>query len=117
MKILRDKEKKEETDEEKRLKDYKKARNVGLATLGTGALATIISRFPKNSSDESKGYNNYPNKESGKKDYKKLLLGGLITAATGAGLGTVGAIKYRKLKKKLEKENKEKENDNTEKKD
>ena len=112
MKIIRDK--KEKTEEEKELDAYKKAKNVGLAAMGSSAVFYGISKV-------GKGFNKLPNggKEptrhvsEGDINFEKAAALGL--GAIGLGLHGVGAVKYNQLKKKLKKE--KEENDNSEKKD
>lgn len=108
MKIIRHKEKKDLTPEEKELAELKKARNIGIASSALGLGALVGSRIPHNKSE-------HPNLNiSNPKGKEKLLkVGGIGLAGSGAALGTVGEIKYRKLKKKLQKE--KEENDNPEK--
>lgn len=118
MKILRGKEKKEKTPEEKELEDYKKAKNIGLAAMGTGAAAVLGSRIPKAIAEYKKNHpdSNLDKNNTSKGDYRRLGIGGLVIGGTGLALHGLSALKYRKLKKKL-KEMKEEEDDNTKKKD
>lgn len=125
MKIKRDKDKKELTPEEKELKELKRARNIGLAALGTGAVSMLTSRIGRKYNDTKsvkesiersiKENNPSLSKAIPTKDIKALKYGGAGLGIIGAGLHGVSAVKYRKLKKKLEKQQEEKKNDNPEK--
>lgn len=125
MKIKRDKDKKELTPEEKELKDLKRARNIGLAALGTGAVSMLTSRIGrkyndtksvKESIERSIKENNPDLSEAIPTKYiKALKYGGAGLGAVGAGLHGISAVKYNKLKKKLKKQQEEEKNDNPEK--
>lgn len=110
MKIKRDKEKKELTPEELELKSYKRAKNIGLASLGTGAAFYGISKI-------GKGYNKIhkdrPENQVDRKDINFEKAAAIGLGAIGLGLHGIGAVKYRKLKKKL----REKEEDDNSKKE
>ena len=101
MKILRDKDKKEETPEEKELKVYKRAKNLGLASLGTGAVALGASKFLAGMNDKKK---NPSSPGVDPVDAKVAKVSGIILGSAGGLLHGISAVKYRKLKKKLEKE-------------
>ena len=111
MKIKRDKEKKELTPEELELKTYKKAKNIGLASMGSGAVFYGVSKI-------GKGYNkihkNNPDRQVDPKDINFEKAAALGLGAIGLGLHGIGAVKYRKLKKKLQEKE---ENDNSKKED
>lgn len=106
MKIKRDKDKKELTPEEKELKDLKRAKNIGLAALGTGAVSMLASRAGRKT---PRDYDGKP------KNIKVLKYGGEGLGIIGAGLHGISAVKYNKLKKKLKKQQEEEKNDNPEK--
>jgi len=113
MKIKRDKDKKELTPEEKELKDLKRAKNIGLAALGTGGASVGLSVVGKKINLNSKASD--PKFKTSDKDIKALKYVGLGLGAVGAGLHGISAVKYRKLKKKLKKQQEEEKNDNPEK--
>ena len=108
MKIKRDKDKKELTPEEKELKELKRARNLGLAALGTG-VASYGLGFGQGKLNEKASDDDFKHRIGA------LKYGGIGLSAIGAGLHGISAVKYRKLKNKLKKQQEEKANDNTEK--
>ena len=108
MKIKRDKDKKELTPEEKELKELKRARNLGLAALGTG-VASYGLGFGQDQLNKKASSDDF------KHNSKALKYGGIGLGVIGAGLHGISAVKYRKLKNKLKKQQEEKANDNTEK--
>lgn len=115
MKIKRDKDKKKpKTPEEEELSEYKRAKNIGLAALGTGAVFLGTSKLGrkfnetpsiKESIERSVKENN-PSLSKGvsPRDIKITKAAGLGLGITGLGLHGISAVKYRKLKKKLQKE-------------
>ena len=112
MKILRNKEKKEKTPEEKELEAYKRGKNIGLAATIAGPAFYGISKLGEN-------YNKLPSKKNSPDkidtaDINFEKAAGIGLGALGLGLHGVSAVKYRKLKKKLEEE--EQKNDNKSKK-
>lgn len=112
MKIIRDKKREPKTEEEKELDDYRRAKNIGLASIATGGTVLLSSRLAEKASNKDK----YPSMKTIKKvDPRVLKLSGIGLSGIGLGLHGVGAVKYNSLKKKLKKE-KEKD-DNPEKKD
>jgi len=111
MKIKRDKEKKEKTPEEKELDTYKKAKNTGLAALGTGLTALGTSMAGK----KIKEGNSTLAKRIKPKDLKIAKISGLALGIGGGLLHGISAVKYRKLKNKLKKQQEEEKNDNPEK--
>lgn len=113
MKIIRDKEEKSKTKEEKKLDAYKKAKNIGLASLGVGGASILTSKMGiklnnKDMYQSKKGDDN-------KGNINLLKAAGIGLSAAGLGLHGYAAIKYNALKRKLKKE--KEENDNPEKKD
>lgn len=113
MKIIRDKEKKEKTPEEKELEAYKKAKNIGLTAMGVAPVFYMVSKSGKVFNKLRHGGKD-PNKNipQGDINYEKGAALGL--GAIGLGLHGIGAVKYRKLKKKLQEKEKD---DNSETKD
>lgn len=123
MKIKRDedKKKKELTPEEKELQDLKRAKNIGLLALGTGAVSMLTSRAGRKFNDTKsvkesiersiKENNPSLSKAIPTKDINILKYGGIGLGAVGAGVHGVSAVKYRKLKNKLKKQ--QEEDDNT----
>lgn len=111
MKIKRDKDKKELTPEEKELKGLKRAKNIGLAALGTGGASVGLSVVGKKINSKASD----PKFKTSDKDIKALKYVGLGLGAVGAGLHGISAVKYNKLKKKLKKQQEEEKNDNPEK--
>ena len=121
MKIKRDedkKKKKELTEEEKELRDLKRAKNIGLASAAAGGLLAGVSRLGRKFNEqpsikESIGTDNDKSIRKSTLGAQKWIGGGL--AASGLALHGISAIKYRKLKKKLDaqkKEEEDKKNDN-----
>ncbi len=121
MKIKRseDKKKKELTEEEKELRDLKRAKNVGLAGAVAGGLLTSVPRA-------GNWYNNQPRQKKSRErsilennpdldlsiskgKLNALKWTGLGLAGTGLALHGISAVKYRKLKKKLDAQKKEEE--------
>ncbi len=96
-----------ETEEEKKNKEYKKMRNVGLATLGTGAALFGISKLKKGADEQPSS-----NSKFDTKSLKVLKVAAPSLAALGTGLAGYGEIKRRNLKRKVKEEG-EKKDDNT----
>lgn len=114
MKIKRDKEKKEKTEEEKKLDVYRKAKNIGLAAMGTGLGILGLSAVGRPKvKEEHPTLGENLNDKSGK--INLLRAAGIGLSAAGLGLHGISAVKYNTLKRKLKKEREE--NDNPEKKD
>lgn len=98
-----------ETEEEKKNKEYKRMRNVGLASLGTGATIGALHILDKGLNKQKSGKEN---RESTQKTSRVLEIAAPSLAALGAGLAGYGEIKRRNLKKKVKEEG-EKKDDNT----
>ena len=98
-----------ETEEEKKNKEYKRMRNVGLASLGTGATIGALRILDKGLNKQKSGKEN---RESTQKTSRVLGIAAPSLAALGAGLAGYGEIKRRNLKKKVKEEG-EKKDDNT----
>lgn len=114
MKIKRseDKKKKELTEEEKELRDLKRAKNIGLAAMGIGGAGWALGRIGGRAiSKNSDGQDKYPSmNKDGIKSAKRILnVVGPSSIIAGAGLHGISAVKYRKLKKKLDAQKKEEE--------
>jgi len=110
MKIKRNKEKKEKTAEEKELDTYKKAKNTGLAAMGTGLAFYGTSRIGNNRARKAETEDK---RKELTKHSKIAKVSGLALGIGGGLLHGISAVKYRKLKNKLDKE--KEENDNPEK--
>lgn len=94
-----------ETDEKKQDKNYKQLRNLGIASLGTGAAlgaGHVIGKAMKKVNKDSK---------ITEKDLRNTGIGGIALGTIGAGLTTYAGIKRHNLRKKLKEEG-EKKNDN-----
>ena len=109
MKIKRDedKKKKELTPEEKELQDLKRAKNIGLLALGASPVLLGLNRLSERKDSKASG----PNFHDQPKDRRILKASGIGLGILGAGVHGVSAVKYRKLKNKLKKQ--QEENDNT----
>ena len=115
MKIIRGKEeKKPKTKEEEKLDAYKKAKNIGLASLGAGGSAALSSIVAKQLNKQPSKKGN-PDKQTGEGTINFLRAAGIGLSAAGIGLHGYAAVRYNALKRKLKKE--KEENDNPEKKD
>ena len=114
MKIKRDEDKKKpKTPEEEELSEYKRAKNIGLAALGTGAAFLGTSRAGRKFNENLKKIAE-KNLKEGKpapttepirdRDIKISKAAGIGLGIAGLGLHGISAVKHRKLKKKLQKE-------------
>ena len=109
MKIKRDEDKKKKklTPEEKELQDLKRAKNIGLLALGASPVLLGLNRLSERKDSKASD----PNFHDQPKDRRILKASGIGLGILGAGVHGVSAVKYRKLKNKLKKQ--QEEDDNT----
>ena len=118
--IIKRKDKKEKTDEEK-LKAYKRSMDAGIAVgLGGGGI-TGIANFIKSRTTGKDGTmkdkvnameNDEDLRNANNAEQRILKLATVASILGGTALHGVGALKYKKLKKKIEEKEKKKDDNN-----